>query len=179
MTSGVPTPSPTSSPPPSLTSSAGAGPIARIFVAAFAIALGFVACRPGEGDYCRCPGECRNGLVCAQSGAVIDSCIDPGPGEPAGRCIEQDGLADMADDAGETLLGDYHDVGGKRDFAPGTASDPSGDTTVATSSGDATDATDATTTTSTGTGTGTSTGTSDTSGSDSTSSSGSTTASDG
>lgn len=151
-----------------------AGPFVRI-AAALAIALGFVACRPGEGDFCRCPGECRNGLVCAQSGAVIDSCIDPGPGEPAGRCIEQDGLADMADEAGDTIIGDYHDVGGKRDFGPSTASDPSdpsGDTTLATSSG--TSSADTTTSSSS------SSGTSESSGSDgSSTSSGSTTTGDG
>jgi hypothetical protein len=162
-------------------SSTRTGTLVRI-AAAVAIALGFVACRPGEGDLCRCPGECKNGLVCAQSGAVIDSCVDPGPGEPPGRCIEQDGLADMADDGGETLLGNYHDVGGKRDFAPDSASDPSGDTTVApttdasettapTSSGDATTSTTDASTSSGGTGTATGT----TTGTDATTSSGSTT----
>jgi hypothetical protein len=97
-----------------------------------AAALGFVACRPGEGDYCQCPGECRGGLVCAQSGAVIDSCIPPGPDQDAGRCIEQDGLGDMADTAGETAAPEYHDVGGKRDFEPGTPSDDSTTTTTTT-----------------------------------------------
>lgn len=97
-------------------------------------ALGFVACRPGEGDYCQCPGECRGGLVCAQSGAVIDSCIPPGPNQAAGRCIEQDGLDDMGDTAAETAAPEYHDVGGKRDFEPGTPSDDSTTTTTTSSS---------------------------------------------
>ena len=75
--------------------------LARIGIVV-AAALAFVACRPGEGDYCQCPGECRNGLVCTQGGAVLDSCIPPGPDQAAGRCIEQDGLPDMVDTAEET-----------------------------------------------------------------------------
>lgn len=93
-------------------------------------ALGFVACRPGEGDYCQCPGECRRGLVCAQAGAVIESCVDPVPGEEPGRCIEQDGLPDMVGSLDETAAPEYHDVGGKRDFEPGMPTDDS--TSVAT-----------------------------------------------
>lgn len=96
--------------------------LARIAIVVGAV-LGFVACRPGEGDYCLCPGECRGGLVCAQGGAVLDSCISAAPGQDAGRCIEQDGLADMVDSAEATAAPEYHDVGGKRDFEPGTPSD--------------------------------------------------------
>lgn len=115
-------------------------------------ALGFVACRPGEGDYCRCPDECRRGLVCAQSGAVINACIDPAPGELAGRCIEADGASDMVDDQETTVAAEYHDVGGKRDFEPGTPGDESSDGT----------ATSTATETSTSTGTSTSGATSST-----------------
>lgn len=104
--------------------------LARIGIVV-AAALAFVACRPGEGDYCQCPGECRNGLVCAQSGAVLDSCIPAGPDQAAGRCIEQDGLPDMVDSADETAAPEHHDVGGKRDFEPGT---PTDDTTESSSS---------------------------------------------
>jgi hypothetical protein len=114
-------------------------------------ALGFVACRPGEGEYCRCPDECRRGLVCAQSGAVIDACIDPGPGEQGGRCIEADGAVQMNGDDDSTALVDYYeDEGGKRDFEPGSARDDE-------SSGGGTSTSGETTTSDTSTTTGTST----------------------
>jgi hypothetical protein len=126
-------------------------------------ALGFVACRPGEGDYCRCPDECRRGLVCAQSGAVIEACIDPAPGELGGRCIEADGAVDMVADDDTTFV-DYHeDEGGKRDFEPGNPRDDESSSGTSTSTGtDATTTstgTDATTSTGTSTSTGTTTGT--------------------
>ncbi len=87
-------------------------------------ALGFVACRPGAGDYCLCPDECRGGLVCAQNGVELNACIDAAPGEDPGRCVEQ-GVQDMGGALDETAAPEYHDVGGKRDFEPGVPTDES------------------------------------------------------
>ncbi len=129
-------------------------------------ALGFfVACRPGEGDYCLCPDECRRGLVCAQAGTIINACISPSGNDEPGRCIEQDGVpTDMDDVFDDTAAPDYHDVGGKRDFEPELPSDDSTGTTAASSGSDSsttgstgTDSTGATGSTSGGTSTGGST----------------------
>jgi len=132
--------------------------LARIGIVV-AAALAFVACRPGEGDYCQCPGECRNGLVCAQGGAVLDSCIPPGPDQAAGRCIEQDGLPDMVDTAEETAAPEHHDVGGKRDFEPGTPTDDTTSTGATSSSSGAADSGASSSGSTTGTGTSGSTST--------------------
>lgn len=130
--------------------------LGRIAIVVVGAALGFVACRPGDGDYCQCPGECRRGLVCAQGGTVIESCIPAGPDQAAGRCIQQEDVNDTDASGGPVDVIDYHDVGGKRDFQP-TPSDESS-TSPGTSSSDpsTTSSTSSSTSTSTGTSTGTS-----------------------
>lgn len=94
-----------------------------------ALAL-FAACRPGEGQRCVCAGECRRGLVCAQNGRVLEDkeCL-PADDRNPGTCIDQSQADEGGDEGLKEDLTTYHDVGGKRDFEPGTPptdDDPSG-----------------------------------------------------
>jgi hypothetical protein len=142
-------------------------------VATWAMLLGLsAACRPGEGDLCRCQGDCRRGLVCAVEGRVLPpgECVHPTGTQPLGECIASSDVPEDPDDLDDPPL--YFDLGTRRDLDPGQ---PVGDDTGATTTGTGdtgSTTTDATTDTSTGTtastdetdtGTGTTVGTTETS----------------
>ncbi|HET6584563.1 MAG TPA: hypothetical protein VFG69_13970 [Nannocystaceae bacterium] len=104
------------------------------------------ACRPGEGQRCVCAGECRRGLVCAQNGRVLDDkeCL-PADERSPGVCIDEA----QADEAGDGELKEdltiRHDLGGKRDFEPGTpTADEDGSSDAATTNATSTGATTST-----------------------------------
>ena len=93
-------------------------------------------CRPGEGDRCFCHGECRGGLVCAVSGAMLrpGQCVSDiaAAGIDDGVCIEGAGESQGGDPANPPPFWDlpYADLP-KTDFAP--PSDPTTDSTTETS----------------------------------------------
>ncbi len=78
-----------------------------------ATALLLVAgCRPGEGERCFCAGECRNGLVCAAEGAVLDEgrCVNEVSNDlESGTCIE---VGNLGEDSGDLIPDPVFDLGG-------------------------------------------------------------------
>lgn len=97
-------------------------PFGRCSSAAWLAALTLLAgCRPGEGQRCVCAGECRRGLVCAQNGRVLKDkeCL-PADDRNPGTCIDEAQADEGGEDGLKVDLSIFHDVGGKRDFEPGT-----------------------------------------------------------